>query len=242
MAPQFNIPPCCLCRPFCVSLCPQLSPALCCGSIGAASFPVSFLYIFIAPPLPPGPRPTLSPSHVVLAPAMCDDRLCPALYSDQLWCSSIRIPFQSVGSNWGRDSLWLYCFGSDQRAVPSFRCCQSQIGFQTAILPRPPPPPPPLVSSSPVPFTPSISLIRWVQHTPDSSDLSCRCQRTLRETAPLFVLAFGSLVWDPRLPWTSFWDSVTARLRLNQILIQREHFVSPMFLDSIWESVSEFSS
>lgn len=112
---------------------------------------------------PHGPRPTLSPSHVVLAPAMCDDRLCPALYSDQLWCSSIRIPFQSVGSNWGRDSLWLYCFGSDQRAVPSFRCCQSQIGFQTAILPRPPPPP--LVSSSPVPFTPSISLIRWVQHT-----------------------------------------------------------------------------
>lgn len=57
------------------------------------------------------PLRTARPSYLLLTARM--QPLCPILYSDVPWWSSIRTSFNLLGGNWGCDCMWLCCFGYD---------------------------------------------------------------------------------------------------------------------------------
>ena len=89
-----------------VWVCPQLSPSLCFAQLDQPlpSFFSASFFVHIPPR-------SASFSYLLLTANVRP--LCPVLYSDLPWWSSIRTSFNLLGSNWSRDCVWLYCFRWD---------------------------------------------------------------------------------------------------------------------------------
>ena len=147
-----------------VWVCPQLSPSLCFAQLDQPlpSFFSASFFVHIPPR-------SASFSYLLLTANVRP--LCPVLYSDLPWWSSIRTSFNLLGSNWSRDCVWLYCFRWDTNqnkisllssAAVSLKNL-SAFFFFPSFLPHLPP-------------SISFSLhIRWEKHThTHTHTLSCQ--------------------------------------------------------------------